>query len=204
MQMTLRNQLSTMKFHLLMKYYWLRGKNHQINSEDRKILEEVIIPYYCDRSDIQKVLFVGCAPYTSHYSDLWAGKEYWTIDIDPHQERFGSENHVVGSLENLDDYFPEATFDLIICNGVYGFGLNDREGCERAFLECFQALRDGGEFILGWNQVPQYNPLDLEEIQALQLFHPKAFPPLGDWRYVCKGGILHTYDFFARPTTTSS
>lgn len=144
------------------------------------------------------VLFVGCAPYTAHYNDLWEGKEYWTIDLDPKQKKYGSEKHIVGSIETLNDYFPEGYFDLIVCNGVYGFGLNSKDGCEHAFTECYKSLRSGGEFILGWNQVPQFNPISLEEVEALKLFLRKTFPPFGNWRYVCEGGILHTFDFYVK------
>jgi hypothetical protein len=50
---------------------------------------------------------------------------------------------VIG-LEELDQHFAERHFDVIVCNGVYGFGLDTANQCERAFDRCWSRLRDGG------------------------------------------------------------
>jgi hypothetical protein len=42
-------------------------------------------------------------------------------------------------VEHLDRHFPKAHFDLILCNGVYGWGLDDRASCERAFQRCYES-----------------------------------------------------------------
>src|SRR5258708_37559503 len=92
--------------------------------EDRRVLEEVIFLHYCRDPRVRTVLFVGCASYTAHYQDRYfASHDYWTLDAEPGQRRFGARQHVTARLETLTAHFPLGYFDLIICKGVYGWGL---------------------------------------------------------------------------------
>lgn len=192
---------STVRFVLKMHLKTMLGKEVRIESEDRRLLEQVIIPHYAARPDIHRVLFVGCAPYTAHYRSLWPDVEYWTIEISPHLRRYGSAHHIVGSVEDLGQYFSPGSLDLILCNGVYGYGLDTHAACERAFQACFAALRDGGELLLGWDQLPEYTPTPLSEVQALTQFEPNPASVLGAWRTVCDPYMHHTYDFYLKPVT---
>lgn len=79
------------------------------------------------------MLFVGCAWYAHRYERLLPGRDYWTIDPDPWKRRFGARRHVVAEFERLDAHVARGSFDLIVCNGVFGWGLDDRVDCERAF-----------------------------------------------------------------------
>lgn len=188
----------TQKFLLVMRLKVMMGREVRIHSEERQLLEGTIIPHFAAREDIRKVLFVGCNPYTAHYVNLWPNTEYWTIDIDARQRRFGAANHIVDSVENLTDHFELGYFDLILLNGVIGFGVNTLEGAERTVEACAAMLREGGELLVGWNQSPPYNPVEADKLKALGAFRPKPFAPLGDWRIVCYGDMLHTYDFYVK------
>jgi hypothetical protein len=192
----------TKKFLLGMRLKVMMGQDVRIHSEERRILEETIIPYFAAREDIHKVLFVGCNPYTAHYVSLWPKKEYWTIDIDAKQRRFGAANHIVDSVENLMNHFEVGYFNLILLNGVIGFGVNTLAAAERTVNACAAALCEGGELLVGWNQSPPYNPVEADKLEALESFQPNLFPPLGDWRFVCYGDMLHTYDFYIKGRET--
>jgi len=173
------------------------------------------------------VLFVGCDWYTKHYCKFFRGMEYWTIDPDQGKKRYGSRNHLVDFLEHLHYYFPSGYFDLIICNGVYGWGLNQKKQCETAFRNCFDCLREGGEFVLGWDNVPEDSPsspiswhqpaslkeleslgwrqpVPLEELESLKAFRRQQFAPLSTWRYpttwqyLGRGPFYHIYDFYLK------
>lgn len=195
----------TQKFLLGMKLKVLLGREVRIVSEERRLLEETIIPHFAAQEALGKVLFVGCNPYTAHYSGLWPNKEYWTIDIDPKQSRFGApDKHIVDSVERLAEHFEAGYFDLILLNGVIGFGVNTLEGAERTVAACAAALREGGELLVGWNQSEPYNPVQADRLKALEGFRPKPFPPLGDWRFVCYGDMLHTYDFYVKGMDSGS
>ena len=176
-----------------------------LRTEDRRVLEQIIFPYYASRPDVHTVLFVGCQWYTSHYNRKhFPAHEYWTIEPDAEARRFGARRHVVAPLEQLDAHFPENFFDLIICNGVYGFGLDAPEHCETALAHCYSRLRPGGTLVFGWTDVPARTPVPLESISSLQRFAKAGSSPLGGWRYVTNTPYAHTYDFYTRPAKDTS
>lgn len=171
----------------------------RMETEDRRVLEQVIFPYLQTLPDVRSVLFVGCDWYTKHYERTYfKGKDYWTIDPASRAKKFAGPQHHVAPLETLDRFFPPQRFDLIICNGVYGFGLDSREQCDRAFGLCHSRLADGGYFILGWNDIPARTPVPLDEIESLKQFRQWIFPPLGTGRYVTDTPYHHTYDFLRK------
>ena len=170
-----------------------------MQTEDRRVLEQIIFPYFGSRSDVRTVLFVGCDWYTKHYQRVYfPSQTFWTIDPAARAARFGARQHIIAPLENLEAHFPPAQFDLILCNGVYGFGLDAQEQCERAFQACHSRLRPEGELVLGWDDIPERTPVPLAGIQALQRFQHCSFAPLGTWRYVTDTPYRHTYDFYRR------
>ncbi len=176
------------------------GLSTPSRTEDRRVLEQVIFPYYVARFDMRSVLFVGCDWYTRHYEKaFFRGRNYWTIEPSERARRFGSRRqHVAAPWERLDAYFPECYFDLIIANGVYGFGLNTQEQCEAAFAHSHSRLRDGGHLLLGWNDVPETTPVPLEEIASLRRFRPWTFPGFSSSRYVTDTPHRHVYDFYVK------
>lgn len=136
------------------------GVDFYLHTEARRILDAVILSYFSHRIDLSKVLFIGCDWYTRGYRRrFFSRKDYWTLDIDPHKKRYGSKQHIIDSVASVQDHFQEGQLDLIICNGVFGWGLNDRSEVDMAFHGCHMCLRDGGVFILGWNDIPQGRPL---------------------------------------------
>jgi hypothetical protein len=170
-----------------------------LETEDRRVLEQVIFPYFMGDPGVRCVLFVGCDWYTRHYQQyFFAQVDYWTIEFLPERRKFGARQHVTGSLEQLDRYFPENKFDLVVCNGVYGYGLNTLEQCESAFAQCRARLRDGGYLVLGWDDIPERAPVPLAEIASLRDFQKYPFPPLGSWRYLTDTPYRHTYDFYRK------
>jgi SAM-dependent methyltransferase len=167
---------------------------------DRVLLEELILPHFLGQADVHRVLFVGVAWYTRHYPQAYfADVDLWTVDADPKARRFGARQHVTGALQSLGNHFKPGRFDLIVCNGVYGHGLNDKEACERAFASCHVLLRPGGYLLLGWNDSPDYPAAPLHTIESLKRFVPFTFAPLDTWRYRTNTPYAHTYDFYSRP-----
>jgi hypothetical protein len=145
------------------------------------------------------VLFVGCAWYTRHYDKMLPGRVYMTIDPDPWKKRFGARRHIVAGLEALDAHVAPGSLDLIICNGVFGWGLDDRADCERAFDACFDALRTAGELVIGWNDVAEHRPLELASLTSLARFDPLSFKALGSSQYLANPENRHVFNFYAKP-----
>lgn len=175
------------------------GFSAPIHSEDRRILERVIFPYFSKEDEAQIILSVGCEFYTRHYSQLITCAEFWTMEPDPAKARWAATHHIEDKLENLHHHAKPSYFDVIVCNGVYGWGLNDRESCEIAFNNCFNCLRPGGALIIGWNDVPERRPFPLDELHALNRFLKWNFQPLQAWRYLTDTSYRHTFDFYKKP-----
>lgn len=187
-------QIQTALRHIPMSF----GVDLYKRTEDRRILEERIFPYFVAHREYSKILFVGCAWYTRGYAAIFKNKEYQTLEIDPREGKYGARHHITDSLENLSLYFEEGELDLIVCNGVFGWGLNEKSSIEKAFPGCFRCLRPGGVFVLGWNDIPERRPFLLEECQGLKLFQPFVFAPLSTAQYLTATSNRHTYNFFVK------
>ena len=96
-------------------------------------------------------------------------------------------------------HFPAASFDLVLCNGVVGWGIDDKEQAEQAFGACFDALRPGGHLIIGWNNLPGHRPFRFSEIASLVKFEPLAFAPLGKSEHAVDNQWRHVFNFFSKP-----
>lgn len=174
------------------------GVSAQLHTEDRRVLEQVILPVYARRPDIARVLFVGCAAYTQRYGELFRGREYWTIDPVPRRRRYGGQQHVVDRLENLGSHVPAEYFDLIICNGVLGWGLNLLHHADAAFAACHRHLRAGGELLLGWNDIAPRNRVLPENVPALRGFEALTFGALQTSRFWVDVPHRHVFDFYRK------
>ena len=171
-------------------------------TEDRRVLEQVILPAYAHRADIRRVLFVGCAAYTQPYANLFAHCEYWTIDPAAQRARYGSRHHIVDRLENLGRHVAADYFDLIVCNGVLGWGLDNVNAADAAFAACHQHLRCGGELVLGWNDVAPRNRVVPGDVRALERFEPHVFDPLQTAQLRVPVAHRHVFNFYRRADTT--
>jgi LmbE family N-acetylglucosaminyl deacetylase len=175
------------------------GTKRGLQTPDRCILEQRILPFLAADNTHSKVLFVGVDWYTQRYRDLFRSKNLTTIDVDSQKVGFGATEHIVDSLVNLGSHVADGTFEVIVCNGVIGFGLNDSSSIERAIDACWRALRSGGRLVLGWNNVARYRPIRPENIEALKRFAKWQFPPLNASRYAVERSLLrHTFDFYSK------
>ena len=170
----------------------------RFRSPARDVLEQFIIPYYASGHTKSRLLFVGSDWYTKHYQRTLRKHEYWTIDPDPHKTQYGAKNHIVDYLENLTHHFDSGYFDTIICNGVLGFGLFDKDPVEKSLNACFSCLRDGGTFVLGWEGSSEVLSFPLEECVSLQRFSSFYFPPLATSNYTTRPQYPYVYSFFQK------
>jgi len=177
---------------------WLRIDTPML-TEDRRVLEQIIFAHYGSDPRIKTVLFVGCDWFTAHYQRRYfTAHDYWTIDPDSTRRRFGAKQHIVARLEEIEQYFPSGFFDLIICNGVYGWGLDRAEDCEAAMSQSYRCLAEAGHLLLGWNDIPQRDPAPLSSVISLSRFSPYPFPAFGSWQYLTDTPHRHTYNFYQK------
>jgi len=170
----------------------------RIVSHDRSILEEAILPYFAKDIAVQKVLFVGCSAYTQQYKELFRAKEYWTIDPKQVKRKYGSERHIVDSITNIRRYVVKNYFDVVIMNGVIGFGLNRIGNIEQAIDACYEALAGEGILVVGWNDTARRTPIDIRAIQAIGKFCEYHFSPLQACHYRTEGSQRHTFSFYRK------
>ncbi len=165
---------------------------------DRKLLEQVVIPEIVRDQRYQDILFVGCTWYTAHYPKMFRQKRFFTLEIDPAQARFGGERHIVDSCENMRLHFEPNSLDCILFNGVYGFGLNDRDAIDRSFKAIHEVIKPSGLFVFGWNDLPDTTPVPIAEIKALKQITPVEFPPLNASVYESDPGNRHRFHFYTK------
>lgn len=169
-------------------------------TDDRRVLETIILPNLRDDPDVKRILFVGCEWYTKPCETQFRAKDYWTLDIDPNKRRFGARRHIVDALRNLERHSPANYFDAIICNGVFmKTAIETREDAEASFQACWRCMRPGGWFVLSWNDIEELLPYPPSDSLALQAFVRTSFPPLGVSEYRTDTSYRHTYSFFRRP-----
>jgi len=200
-RLALRHRLAEARRAVVQRVRLGLGIPVRIEAPDREELEQRILPWLASHEGVRRVLFVGVGPYTKHYEQLFRGSEYWTIDVDRSRRRFGAgRRHVVGSIVELDRWFANGTFDLVVANGILGFGLDDRHEIEAAFAQVRRALRDGGLLLLGWDDNPPRRPVFPEQIEALRAFRPFPASLYGSWRHVTETPYRKTYDFYVAGT----
>jgi SAM-dependent methyltransferase len=169
-------------------------------TEDRRLLETVILTHLRDNPAVKRILFIGCEWYTKPYESQFRSKEYWTLEIDPNKRGFGARRHVVDALRNLERHTPADYFDAIVCNGVFmKTAIETREEAEPSFDACWRCLRSGGWFVLGWNDTEELRPYPPSESPALAAFTRAPFPPLGASEHRTDTSYRHTYTFYRKP-----
>ena len=176
---------------------WRLGKPPR--PHDRYLLEEVIFPAISARADMRRILFVGCDWYTKDYPRRFADREFWTIDVDPAKARYGADRHIVDSLTNLGAHLEPAALDAVICNGVFGWGLDSAEDIDAAAAACHLALRDGGILVVGWNDIEPWRPPSFDTIESFRRLEPFTQPPFPAPVYPTLGEMRHVYSFYRRP-----
>ncbi len=171
-----------------------------LDTPDRMVLENQIFPFYQISADHTDMLFIGCDWYTEGYARRFRHKNYCTLDADPAKARFGSQNHLTAPMQNLGAAHHNASLDLIICNGIIGWGLDDIRDAEASFAAAFEALRPGGHLIVGWNDVEPHRPFTPADLHALKPFDALVFPPLGVDQVRVDHKMQHVFEFYAKPS----
>ena len=76
---------------------------------------------------------------------------------------------MVGSATELTRFYGKE-FEVIIANGLIGYGLDDRAGFQRLLQMCHACLHDGGILIIGYNDNADHLDFVLREVEEYRLF----------------------------------
>jgi SAM-dependent methyltransferase len=156
----------------------------------RRCLEREILPWLAAR--FSRILFVGTASYTYHYERLFKRDQYTTIDRHPSAAVWGSHDHIVAAVQDINRHRRKGSFDCVVLNGVFGFGINAVEDMRIVLKELHDALRPDGFLLVGWNAGLHDDP------EALGIYEPyfvrNRETPWVERRYFPPE--THVYDFY--------
>lgn len=164
-------------------------------SLDRLFLENRLFRVF--RLERYSVLSIGCHPASRIYRRLLPEDSYHTLDIDPGNARYGAASHTVGDCRELHTLLGGRKFDLVLFNGIIGYGIND-EGMLRDFItSAHSVLSDRGWLVIGYNDIPEKKG---ELIHAIDpsLFLKTDFTDAIPSRVELKTHNRHTFEFYRR------
>jgi hypothetical protein len=109
-----------------------------LDSRDRLFLAHHLLPYIAAIPP-RRVLFVGCRWYTLPYAGQFDARltEYWTNDIDPEAMIYGGR--LADIILRIHEHAAPASFDAVILNGVFGWGVDTSDAMNRA-IEAIAAV----------------------------------------------------------------
>ena len=164
-------------------------------SPARMVLVDQILPAYA--ASAGQILWVGCRRYTRNYGSLLErnGGECWTTDIEITHAQWGQPGrHFTWDLVSIDTLIAAGAFDTVLCNGVFGFGVDARAAQLAALKAMGRILKPGGRLLLGWNTDRVEDPLTFDFVQSA--FVADASFPLGPRHAVPAAGYV--FDFLRR------
>jgi SAM-dependent methyltransferase len=151
----------------LMRAFFSNAREYE-DLEDRRWILQTLLPAVAATRPRQ-VVWVGAAPYTFHYERQFDSKatHYQTMDIHPRMDVWGAKTHFTGSVEHIDRFLPAGSVDVVFLIGVYGFGLNTREGLDRALAAIRMVLKPGGLLVFSWNRGVDVAPTPEGALESL-------------------------------------
>jgi SAM-dependent methyltransferase len=161
----------------------------------RIALVDEILPAYAACGG--RILWIGCRRYTKGYGKLLekCGGECWTVDIELKHAKWGERGrHLTGDLLMIDQLVAAGSFDSVLCNGVFGFGVDTSPAQVAALRAMATILKPGGRLLLGWNTDRIEDPLSLDFVQ--EDFVGDALTEHGARWAVPEAGYV--YDFLRR------
>lgn len=132
----------------------------------RQYMQTTLIPALAS-AERRRMLFVGAQPYNlAFYRHCEALKiDVWSIDYDSASAPYGApQGHFVGDIKQIGILAPQLKFDVIVFNGILGFGVNSPADAVSALEAMAQVAEPDALLIIGWNP----GRTDGQEIVALR------------------------------------
>lgn len=200
MRSRLRHKLNKVIFRLSPALAERCNIDFRLATPSRAFMENEIFSYVNRlagaTSQRSRLLFLGMDRYNWHYPRLLHAVEFHSIDIRPERAKYGPPGrHVVGDVMDMAGHYGEEAFDIVIANGLLGFGVNTRHAMKMLLAQCHGVLKPGGLLVLGFNAradiVPF--PVTLDE----EMFDEFAPPIEGvrESRHMVDDAYKHLYVF---------
>jgi SAM-dependent methyltransferase len=144
-------------------YLYQRYIIKRLNSEQRIYFDNYLIPKYV-KNDLN-ILFIGIAWYNKWIFKKYKKTNWVTIDPSPESQKFGAQNHTIGNFPNdIKTSLYKEKFDIIIFNGVYGWGINCEDTFKKSIKKMYETLKPNGLVLFGYNTEITKNPISKKKL----------------------------------------
>ena len=152
----------------------------RLRAPNRDFLEESVFGYLNELAaesdhDI-KTLFVGLDKHNWHYPRLLRC-QFHSLDIEARKAVYGQpDRHWTGCATRMAEHYGPNAFDVVVANGLVGYGINSASDFRRLMTQCEQVLKPGGLFVLGYNDRPDRAPFLV--LPVAREFFESFVPPI--------------------------
>lgn len=139
-------------------YYIQRFILKKLISPQRQHFDDILIPRYALEG--KTILFIGVEWYNQKIFQKYSLVNWVSIDPSKENRKFGAKTHIRGEFpEGLSITENYEMFDVVFCNGVYGWGVNSASYLEDVMQNIASILKSNGLCIFGYNTEKKNNPL---------------------------------------------
>jgi SAM-dependent methyltransferase len=155
----------------------------RLHAPSRQFLEKQVFGLLNSQSDSQasrvNCLFIGLDKHNWHYPGL-LDMNFHSIDIKPTNAVYGPPGrHMLGSALTLSQFYERDAFDIVIANGLIGFGVDEEGQFNQLMAQIHGVLADAGLLILGYNDRPDRLSFRVEGSEGYDLYEPFVPPIAG-------------------------
>nr|WP_314358785.1 hypothetical protein [uncultured Achromobacter sp.] len=152
----------------------------RLRAPNRDFLEESVFGYLNEMAAVAdhdiKTLFVGIDKHNWHYPRLLLC-QFHSLDIEARKAVYGRPgSHWTGSAIHMADHYGPNAFDVVVANGLLGFGINNAAEFRRLLTQCELVLKPGGLLVLGYNDRPDRAPFPV--MPVVREYFESFVPPI--------------------------
>lgn len=174
------------------------GIDFRLDTPSRVFLETRVFAYLnrlaAFQREPQQLLFLGLDKHNWHYPRLLRAT-FHSLDISPRNAVYGRPGlHRIGDALDMAEHYGQDAFDVVIANGLLGFGIDGEAGLRRLLAQCHAVLRPGGVLVLGYNDLPERTPFPVEAGPEFEEFVPAIDGVIAS-RHMVDDPYRHVYCF---------
>lgn len=174
------------------------GIDFRLDTPSRVFLETRVFAYLNRLAALQRepqqLLFLGLDKHNWHYPRLLRAT-FRSLDISPRNAVYGRPGlHRIGDALDMAEHYGADAFDVVVANGLLGFGIDGEAGLRRLLAQCHAVLRPGGVLVLGYNDLPERTPFPVEVSPEFEEFVPAIDGVIAS-RHMVDDPYRHVYCF---------
>ncbi|MCH1985015.1 class I SAM-dependent methyltransferase [Achromobacter xylosoxidans] len=174
------------------------GIDFRLDTPSRVFLETRVFAYLnrlaAFQREPQQLLFLGLDKHNWHYPRLLRAT-FHSLDISPRNAVYGRPGlHRIGDALDMAEHYGADAFDVVVANGLLGFGIDGEAGLRRLLAQCHAVLRSGGVLVLGYNDLPERTPFPVEVSPEFEEFVPAIDGGIAS-RHMVDDPYRHVYCF---------